>query len=91
MKKIIPVILLTFFGGGGKTTFASHVSGCDITYNYLGNLKYVIYIDVFRDCRGQAISSSDFTYYYRFQNNSGVGQHLTAKTNTSNQNKYLYY
>ena len=53
---------------------ATHIAGAEITYLYIGNQKYVLYIDIYRDCRGTTFSSSNFTYYHRFQNNSGNSQ-----------------
>ena len=74
MKKLLPFLLLLF---GLNSTKASHIAGCDMTYSYIGNQKYVIYIDLYRDCRGTALANSVFTYYYRFQNSSGAGQQYT--------------
>ena len=71
MKKLLLVLFVLF---GIQSIKASHVAGCDITYTYIGNQKYVIYIDFYRDCRSVALSSSQFTYYHRFQASSGSSQ-----------------
>lgn len=71
MKKLL---LLLFILLEIHSIKASHVAGCDITYTYIGNQKYVIYIDFYRDCRSIALSSSQFTYYHRFEANSGSSQ-----------------
>jgi hypothetical protein len=54
---------------------ASHVLGADMTYSYLGNKKYVIYMIVYRDCRGVAINSSSngFDYYRVYKTTSHGG------------------
>ena len=62
------LLLLLFVLFGIQSIKATHIAGCEITYAYMGNQKYVIYIDIFRDCRGAAISNTTFTYYHRFQN-----------------------
>ncbi len=45
---------------------SSHVLGCDITYNYIGNKKYAIQVNLYRDCRGVAFKVGDFSYYRAF-------------------------
>jgi hypothetical protein len=77
LKKLLPLLLLFLSLQSAK---ASHVAGCEITYAYLGNQKYVIYIDIIRDCRGAAITNTTFTYYHRFQNSSGGSQQYIPTT-----------
>ncbi len=77
MKKLLPVLFILF---GIHSIKASHVAGCDFTYTYIGNQKYVIYIDFYRDCRSIALSSSQFTYYHRFQASSGSFQQYVPST-----------
>jgi hypothetical protein len=77
MKKILPLLLLFL---GFQSVKANHIAGCEITYAYIGNQKYVIYIDILRDCRGAAITSTTFTYYHRFQNSSGGSQQYVPTT-----------
>lgn len=74
------LLLLLFVLFGIQSIKATHIAGCEITYAYMGNQKYVIYIDIFRDCRGAAISNTTFTYYHRFQNSSGGSQQYVPTT-----------
>lgn len=78
MKKILPLLLLFL---GFQSIKANHIAGCEITYAYMGNQKYVVYIDILRDCRAAAITSTTFTYYHRFQNSSGALSNMYPQRN----------
>lgn len=78
MKKLLPLIILLL---GFNATKATHIAGCELTYTYIGNQKYVIYIDIYRDCRGTALASTDFTYYHRFQSTNGTSSQQYIPTN----------
>lgn len=55
MKRYLQVLLILFlFQTQAK---ASHVMGGEITYRYLGGLKYEITVKFYRDCRGIPLSS----------------------------------
>ena len=55
MKRFLQVLLILFlFQTQAK---ASHVMGGEITYRYLGGLKYEITVKFYRDCRGIPLSS----------------------------------
>ncbi len=71
--KFLFFILLIF---SMNQVHGSHVLGADMTYSYIGNKKYVIYMIVYRDCRGVALtntSTNGFSYYRVYKTSSHGG------------------
>ncbi len=56
MKRFLQTILLILFLFQGQA-FATHSMGGEVTYRYLGGLKYEITFKFYRDCRGISIDS----------------------------------
>ncbi|MBI2259258.1 MAG: gliding motility-associated C-terminal domain-containing protein [Flavobacteriia bacterium] len=55
MKSIIFIVFLIL----SRITFASHIIGGDIYYDYLGNNEYRVYIVLFRDCYSTGAAYDD--------------------------------
>ena len=53
-------IIIAFFTL--KCANATHELGGEITYNYIGNKKYVIFITLYRDCRDVAFNPTQIGY-----------------------------
>lgn len=49
-----------------KSANANHELGGEITYNYIGNKKYVIFMTVYRDCRDVAFNPAQFGYRHYY-------------------------
>jgi hypothetical protein len=60
--KFIRVVLLFVAFFNLKFANASHELGGEITYNYIGNKKYVIFMTFYRDCRDVAFNPAQFGY-----------------------------
>ncbi|MBL4625916.1 MAG: hypothetical protein JKY42_12370 [Flavobacteriales bacterium] len=60
MKNIYKILSLVFFIIIGlNVAKATHVAGADITYECLGNDVYVVTLNVFRDCSGSTLGTSN--------------------------------
>lgn len=74
MSKLVVSILLFFCT---LTSFASHIVGGDIYYDYLGNNQYRFYVNVYRDCFSSgAVYDSPLNFsVFRISNNSRFGDY----------------
>jgi hypothetical protein len=61
LKKLLPIILLAFGALFSQQANATHVLGSDITYIETSENVYDITINVYRDCRGVAMSMPNIT------------------------------
>ncbi len=77
MSKLVVSILLFFCT---LTSYASHIVGGDIYYDYLGNNQYRFYVNVYRDCfsSGAAYDSPLNFSVFRISNNSRFGDYEFA-------------
>jgi hypothetical protein len=58
------LIFIAFFTV--KCANANHELGGEITYNYIGNKKYVIFMTFYRDCRDVAFYPAQFGYRHYY-------------------------
>ncbi|MGH1335814.1 MAG: T9SS type B sorting domain-containing protein [Aureispira sp.] len=58
-RRYLRVLLLAFgvFLMGGQEAQASHLAGADLTYQCLGNNRYVVTLTLYRDCAGISIGT----------------------------------
>lgn len=57
MRFILKFITVTVFLLATTSSYATHIMGGEITYEYLGGKKYEVSITIYRDCRGITLSS----------------------------------
>lgn len=62
------LVFIAFFNL--KFALASHELGGEITYNYIGNKKYVIFMNLYRDCRDVAFNPANMYYRHYYGNAS---------------------
>ena len=58
MKKLIPISLLLLLSLSVKKSYATHIAGCDITYECVDTLKFEFSLTWYRDCRGIALNNA---------------------------------
>ncbi len=58
-RRYLRVLLLAFgvFLMGGQEAQASHLAGADLTYQCVGNNRYVVTLTLYRDCQGISIGT----------------------------------
>lgn len=59
MLKHIRLLFAILLFGLGQQTYASHISGADISVQSLGNGQYLITLNLFRDCDGITMSNQE--------------------------------
>lgn len=73
MSKLVVSILLFFCT---LTSFATHIVGGDIYYDYLGNNQYRFFVNVYRDCSQTTGFDSPLNFsVFRISNNSTFGDY----------------
>ena|GEM_PF-1511385 len=77
LKKYLTFVLLMVLHFLPGTAQATHVMGTDFAYECLGNGKYRIILNLYRDCNGIAMSSTN-TYRYKCKGASNNGTARTA-------------
>jgi hypothetical protein len=58
MKKLIPITLLLLLSLSAKKSYATHMAGCDITYECIDTLKFEFSLTWYRDCGGIALNNA---------------------------------
>ncbi|MFK7799211.1 MAG: T9SS type B sorting domain-containing protein [Aureispira sp.] len=58
-RRYLRILLLAFgvFLMGGQEAQASHLAGADLTYQCVGNNRYVVTLTLYRDCQGISIGT----------------------------------
>lgn len=56
----ILLLALGFFLFGSQDANASHFAGADLTYECVGNNRYVVTLTLYRDCDGISMSATEF-------------------------------
>lgn len=73
MKKLLLLIIILIFG---VETYAGHIMGSEVTYRYIGGMKYEITLKYYRDCRGIPFNSPSVEMY-------GIGSSSSLKKSLS--------
>ncbi len=66
MKKfcrLLSVLLFAFAFIGTRSVVASHISGGDITYQYIGQDSFLVTLSLFRDCDGIVMDHSEMVTF----------------------------
>jgi hypothetical protein len=75
-KRILRCLILSVFVALGialaTPAHASHIVGAEITYKFLGNDNYLIYVDLYRDYCGANENTLDTIAYIDIFNDSGA-------------------
>lgn len=86
-SKLTLVLLISMFFGT-NSSFASHMAGSDLTYQYLGNGQYLVTYTLYRDCFGipaptqetltlSSATCNNFSQTFTLNANPGTGQEIT--------------
>ncbi|TNE80059.1 MAG: PKD domain-containing protein [Bacteroidetes bacterium] len=72
VKQKLPILFfLILFAFLPQKAEATHVMGTDFAYECLGNGKYRIILNLYRDCNGINLAASE-NYFYRCENGTGA-------------------
>ena len=88
LRSKIALLLLVAMLFSAKGSFASHMAGADLTYEYIGNGQYLVTFTLYRDCFGipaptteslQLSSSTcnNFSQFFTLDAVPGTGQEIT--------------
>lgn len=75
MKKILQFFLIVFICLFSRGVYATHLAGGEVSYQSVGNNRYVVVIKVFRDCNG--ISQSTVSANLDVQSSCGFSNSFT--------------
>ncbi|HRH67717.1 MAG TPA: hypothetical protein PLU53_15580, partial [Bacteroidia bacterium] len=92
LRSKLALLLLVALLFSARNSFASHMAGADLTYEYIGNGQYLVTYTLYRDCAGipapttasLTLSSStcnNFSQFFTLNAVAGTGQEITYTCN----------
>ena len=63
LRSKIALLLLVAMLFSAKGSFASHMAGADLTYEYIGNGQYLVTFTLYRDCFGIPAPTTESVSY----------------------------